>query len=243
MGLKRLVGCNIVRLDVVDSTNEKAKELLEETVPEGTVVLAGRQASGRGRYGRAWASPPGGLYLSIILKPEERNANLLSLLSGLPVARAIGTLGVAVRLKWPNDIVIGDKKVGGILCEGVYRHDTFFAIVGIGVNTANDIRRFPPDLAGVATTLRKETGRQLDNDSFLSDLIRLYDDFYRDYKHGRTGAMLGEYRKLCTILGTEVVVETAKGIVRGTASDISAAGALVILRGDTRTEIFEGTVR
>ncbi len=242
MQSKCMIPKNILRFDVVDSTNDKAKELLDRDIQEGTVVLADRQAAGRGRYGRAWASPPGGLYFSILLTPKERNAQLLSLLSGLPVVRTLRGFGIEASLKWPNDVLVHGRKICGILCEGVYRHDVYWAIVGIGVNVAVDLRRLPQNVQSTATSLRREMGRNVEPESVLADLLKEYDDFYATYVGQGAERLLMEYRGLCTTLGKDVVIETAKGRISGNAIDVSPVGALVLDTGGKRMEIFEGTL-
>jgi BirA family biotin operon repressor/biotin-[acetyl-CoA-carboxylase] ligase len=242
MESRRIIPKNILKFDVVDSTNDKAKELLDRDTKEGTVVLASRQAAGKGRYGRAWASPPGGLYFSILLTPKERNVQLLSLLSGLPVARTLRGFGIEASLKWPNDVLVHGLKVCGILCEGVYRHDVYWAIVGIGVNVVTDLRRVPKDVQSTATSLKREIGGSFEPESVLTALLREYDDFYATYVRQGTERLLAEYRGLCSTLGKSVVIEMAKGRMRGNAVDISEAGALVLDSAGKRTEIFEGTI-
>lgn len=237
-----MIGKTTVRMKVVDSTNEKAKEMLDDVLEEGTVIVAERQAAGRGRYGRAWSSPPGGIYISIVLKPSERNVQLLSLLSGLPVVRTLRLHGVDARLKWPNDVMVGEKKIAGILCEGVHRRDSFWAIVGIGINTAPDLGRLPPDVRTEATSIKNETSQDVDNDRFVERLLAEYDAFYAAYRSGETTRLLAEYRGICATLGKSVVIETAKGRVKGTARDVTALGALVVEDAGKRVEVFEGTV-
>jgi len=237
-----MIPSEIFRFDIVDSTNDRAKEMLDQDLREGAVIVAARQASGRGRYGRAWASPPGGLYLSIVLRPKEKKVQLLSLLSGLPVVRALRGLGIEASLKWPNDVLVNGKKICGILCEGVYRHEAFWAIVGIGVNVATDIRRLPKDVQSDATSLRRELGKDAEPESILENLLKEYDNFYDSYSHQGPERLLTEYRGLCTTLVKPVSVETAKGRISGTATDISPDGALVLERNGKKVEIFEGTL-
>src|SRR5256714_4319478 len=141
---RKVVGRTLWHYDNVESTNETAKELLEEDLEEGLVIWADRQSAGRGRQGRAWASPPGGLYASTILRPKETHAWLLGLLVGMPVVKALRHFGVFAGLKYPNDAVYQDRKIAGILSEGVYRRDTYHVIIGIGVNTHHDIERVAP---------------------------------------------------------------------------------------------------
>jgi len=98
----------ILRFDAVESTNDTAKELLGERAHEGTVVVAERQVAGRGRHGRAWFSPPGGLYCSVVLRPDDTNVPMLNLISGMPVVKALRHWAVLATLKWPNDVVFRD---------------------------------------------------------------------------------------------------------------------------------------
>ncbi len=233
----------ILRFDAVDSTNEAAKLLLGHGTDEGTVVVAKRQAAGKGRYGRAWASPPGGLYVSLVLRPEPRQVPVLGLLAGIPVAKALRHYGVFAGLKWPNDVVFMGKKIAGILSEGVYRGDAFYAVIGIGVNTGVDVDRLPEDVRARATTLKKEVAEYVDNDDFLEYMLRHFEDVVSRYRTGTGDRLVKDYRGLCTTIGKEVVVATPQGRLAGKAYDITPAGALVVMDSAGRkTEVVDGTV-
>src|SRR3972149_7360451 len=117
--------------------------MLEGDLEEGLGIWADRQSSGRGRQGRAWASPPGGLYASTILRPKEPHAWILGLLMGMPVVKALRHFGVFAGLKYPNDAMYQDRKMAGILSEGVYRRDIYHVIVGVGVEPEGDLDRLP----------------------------------------------------------------------------------------------------
>ncbi|HKZ62954.1 MAG TPA: biotin--[acetyl-CoA-carboxylase] ligase, partial [Thermoplasmata archaeon] len=166
--MEPILGRRILRFDAVESTNDTAKELLGEGAEEGTVIVAERQVAGRGRHGRAWFSPPGGLYCSIVLKGDETSARLLTLATGIPVVKALRHWSVLATLKWPNDVVFRDRKIGGVLCEGVYRHDTYWVVAGIGVNTNVPLDRLPEEVRRTATSLKAETGIEVSNDEFLA---------------------------------------------------------------------------
>src|SRR5207244_11051524 len=185
---RKLVGRTVWHYDHVESTNETAKELLEEDLEEGLVLWADRQSAGRGRQGRAWASPPGGLYFSVILRPKETHAWILGLLVGMPVVKALRHFGVFAGLKYPNDAVYQDRKIAGILSEGVYRRDTYHVIVGIGVNTNVDLDRLPPDVQPTATTLKREVNLFVANDEFLDYLLNQIDDLYSGTGTRRTSS-------------------------------------------------------
>ena len=143
----------ILNLDVLDSTNAHLRRLAAEHTPLWTVVLAARQERGRGRVGRTWQSPLGNLHLSVLLPPPStERLTLVPLLLAVAVQQALADLGVAARLKWPNDLLVGDHKVAGILVETAFGGVPPGALVaGIGINVAT----VPPGVA-LATSLRRE---------------------------------------------------------------------------------------
>lgn len=238
-----LVGHRILYYDAVESTNDTAKALLGEGADEGTVVVASRQVAGRGRHGRAWFSPPGGLYLSIVLRPEPSHVQTLGLLSGMPVVKALRHVGVLGYLKWPNDVVFQERKIGGILSEGVHRDSEFYAIVGIGVNTNIPKERFPEEFRDRATSIRAEVPMFVANEEFLDYFLPHYDELYRRFRSGSRDWLVKEYRGLCRTLKREVEVDTGRGKVRGVAYDITPTGSLVVMdREGRRTEVSDGTV-
>jgi len=240
---RKVVGRTIRHFDVVESTNETAKELLEADVEEGLVIWADRQVSGRGRQGRAWASPLGGLYMSAILRPKEAHAWILGMLVGMPVIKALRHFGVLARLKYPNDAVYQDRKIAGILSEGVYRHETYYVVVGIGVNTNVDLEKLPPDVQPKATTIKREVSLFVANDEFLDYLLNQVDDLYSRYRNTRLEFLLKEYRGQCATIGKTVRATTAKGGVTGRAYDIAANGALIIMdEQGQRHEFVEGSL-
>ncbi len=241
--VESLIGREIFRFDTVESTNDTAKELLGDRAREGTVIVAERQVSGRGRHGRAWASPPGGLYCSIVLTPDPRHVQLLNLVSGMPVVKALRHWSVLATLKWPNDVVFRDRKIGGILCEGVHRHDTFYVVAGIGVNTNVPLDRLPAEAGGGATSLKAETGTEVSNDEFLEYMLREYEKVYKASQSGARNVLARDYMALCTTIRQRVEVATPEGKVRGTAIEVTPLGALVLVDDSgVRTEVADGSV-
>lgn len=237
------VGRTVWHYDAVDSTQDTAKELLESDTPEGLVVWADRQAAGRGRHGRAWASPPGGLYFSFVLRPKGSHAHLLGLLMGIPLVKALRHFGVLAGLKWPNDAVYQDRKIAGILSEGVYRREVHYVVVGIGVNTNLDVDRLPPDVRERATSLKREVSLFVANEEFLDYFLNHADQHYSRYRNTPTEILLKDYRGQCQTIGRRVSVETPKGRVVGLGVDIGPQGSLVVLddRG-SKHDIVDGTV-
>ncbi len=241
---RKVVGRTVVHHDVLESTNETAKELLETDVEEGLVVWADRQAAGRGRHGRAWASPLGGLYASAILRPKAADAWVIGLLMGMPVIKALRHFGVLAGLKYPNDAVYQDRKIAGILSEGVYRHDVYHVIVGVGVNTNVDLEKLPADVQPKATTLKREVNLFVANDEFLDYLLNQMDDLYSRYRNTRTEFLLKDYRGQCTTIGKRVAATTVKGTVTGRAYDVATNGALIIMDDkNEKHEFVEGNLK
>lgn len=148
----------------VGSTNDVARRLAEEEdAPGGTVVLAAEQTEGRGREGRSWLSPPGGVYLSVLFRPDELpNPDLLPLLAGLGVVRRLDEAfpGLAPELKWPNDVMVGDRKLGGVLCEAVWSEEgPRFVVAGAGLNV-RPLEEEPSGSGAGATSLDGERAEE-----------------------------------------------------------------------------------
>ena len=240
---RNVVGRTMWHYDVVESTNDTAKELLGEDVPEGLVVWADRQAAGKGRHGRAWSSPPGGLYFSIVLRPKEPHAQVLGLLAGLPLVKALRHFGVFAVLKWPNDAIFQGRKLAGILSEGVYRRETYHVILGVGINTNLDLERLPQEVRPRATSLKREVNLFVANEECLEYFLDQMDDVYSRYRHTPTPLLMKEYRGACGTIGKRVSVETPKGKIVGKAFDVTPAGALVVQDDrEERHEIVDGSV-
>jgi BirA family biotin operon repressor/biotin-[acetyl-CoA-carboxylase] ligase len=241
---RKVAGRTIWHFDAVESTNETAKELLEEDIEEGLVIWADRQSSGRGRRGRAWASPPGGLYTSTIFRPKETHAWILGLLMGMPVVKALRHFGVFAGLKYPNDAVYQDRKIAGILSEGVYRRDRYHVIVGIGVNTNVGLDQLPADVRARATSLKKEVNLFVANDEFLDYLLDQMDDLYSRYRNTRIEFLLKDYRGQCTTIGKRVAATTPERTLTGKAYDIAQNGALVIIDDqNAKHEFVDGELK
>jgi BirA family biotin operon repressor/biotin-[acetyl-CoA-carboxylase] ligase len=141
----------IHRLGSIPSTMDHLHRLAERGAAAGTAVVAGEQTAGRGSRGRPWHSTRGGLWLSVLARPERQGVELLSLRAGLAIAQALDEAGVAVALKWPNDLMWGERKIGGVLCEARWVGDApAWVTIGVGLNVRNAI---PPELAGAAAAL------------------------------------------------------------------------------------------
>jgi len=230
----KLFGKRVYHFFKTDSTNRVAMELGYAGEPEGAVILAEEQTAGRGRSGRSWHSERGaGLYVTLLLRPRLSpvQAPLLTMLAGLSAHSAIqAQTGLSAELKWPNDILMDGKKVGGILTE-MHAEPTQvrFVIVGIGINTNQE--KFPHDIASLATSLRKESGR---THSRLELLVRLLNEFESDYNRFlREGAryVVDRFERVSSFAsGKRVRVETGFVTYFGTTAGLSSDGLLQVKR-------------
>ncbi len=202
---------------LVGSTNDWAKSLAAAGAPEGTLCWADAQSAGRGRRGRSWLSPTGGLYLSLVLRPDLPPVAIprLTPMAAVAVARAIGP---AVAIKWPNDVLLDGRKVCGILSE--LHGDPAAVILGIGVNVAA-----APDLAAVPTA---GSLRAPDRIALLRAVLAETDACYDGLLAGAWPALLDEWRRRSCTLGQEVTVTGAFGQATGLAVDVDADGALLL---------------
>ncbi len=227
---------------MVDSTNEEAKTLIADGAKPWTAVVAEKQVAGKGRFGRYWASPRGGLYVSVILREELERTPLLSMAASLAVVDALEGWNVRADVKWPNDVQIGGAKVAGILVEGLVRPEGYWAVVGIGVNSDVREEKLGGRLDKPATTLRHELGHAVDNEELLSRVLKAFKAYAE--RSPDPSSIVEAYQERCATLGRDVVIETATGVVRGKAVGVRASGALVVQHpSGEETEVADGTVR
>ncbi len=233
-GLGRLAG-DVRYFPTIGSTNDAAAALAAGAGREGTVVCADRQTAGRGRRGRTWFSPPGsGLYVSVILTPAHsvdagRATTTMTLAAGVALAEAIQRItGLAPDIKWPNDLMVGRRKLAGILAEAVAAGSRIEAIVvGYGVNVASTA--LPPDLADRATSLETELGRAVDRAALFAGTLAALSRRYDDLLAGRFDAILDAWRARAPgSVGARVSWESPSGPLAGTTAGIDESGALLV---------------
>lgn len=216
-------GVPLVRLGVVESTNEVARLLSAAGAPEGAVVLAGRQTRGRGRLGRVWVAPEGGLWCSVVLRPRgQAPPGLLSLAAGVAAAEAIErTTGMRAGLKWPNDVMLGGRKACGVLIEGVLGA----AVAGFGINVRVPLEQLPPDVAVGATSLHLQAGRPVDPQAVLEALLDRFAAQYEEWLAGGAGIVEAWTGRDLT-RGRPVRVAMPGGTLEGRAEGIEQDGSL-----------------
>lgn len=215
----------------VSSTNEVAKELAIKGAHEGVVVLAEIQSEGRGRCGRSWFSPEGGLWLSIIMRPKIRvdEAYKLTFIVAVSVANALIKYGLCPLIKWPNDVLVNGKKISGILTEINSKNDCIeFAVVGIGINLNNIISKSAAKHGFSAVSLRECLDERVDSDKFLRFLLNEIEDRYVEFSCIGFESILEEWKKHSYVLNRVVEVYESGVRFSGLAFGIDENGALLI---------------
>lgn len=241
------LGSRLVHLTEIASTMDEARRLALEGAPEGTVVVADRQTGGRGRLGRSWFSAPGSLLATVVLRPAAgtQTLSLVPLAAGLSLARAIEKLLQApARIKWPNDLWIEGRKVGGILVESRFEGDApDYVLVGLGVN--GDVRadEFPPELREEITSLSAWAGRHVCMPALLKIFLEDFEHVVDELWSGVRSGILDAVALRSAILHQQVRVETAAGPVEGTATHLGPGGELGIETESGNVLLAEGDCR
>ena len=221
----------------IDSTNTAAFDAAAAGAPDGTVIAADSQRAGHGRRGRLWHSPPGrNLYLSILLRPPLPSAVTAALpfLAAVAARDAIRDVtGLAAQTKWPNDLLIHERKIGGVLVKTRRQGTrTLLAVVGIGLNVNWPRRAMPPPLQEIASSLQTERGRLVSRSRLLAALLNRFDDGYRRLCRDGSAALMAAWSRSCLTLQQLVLVSTADGPLDGRAEAVDRAGRLTLRHGD-----------
>ena len=242
----RVIGRRLLFYETLPSTMDEAARLGAEGAEEGTVIVAEEQTAGRGRFRRDWVSPKGNLLFSILLRPSLYSMRYLSILAGVAAARAVASAtGLTPTIKWPNDVRVGGKKVGGILVESSLEGNRVnYAVVGIGINVEFDPATMS-EIADTATGLNKELGGPVSREQLLRHALQEADSLYHDLQQG--SPPLDEWRGLLDTLGRQVTVQVSRPgaeagtvdrgrVYSGMAEDVDAAGNL-LLRTQTGSRV------
>lgn len=238
----KVIGKKILFFEEVDSTNNKAKQIaLEEK--EGTVVISEMQTSGRGRRGREWQSPKGGIYISFILKPNvsPERAPQLTLVSSLALVETLNSMdgNLNAKIKWPNDVLIKGKKISGILTElSADMEKINHIVVGVGVNINTDINSLPEN----ATSLKCEMKEEVSVKLFLKSFLQHYDSVYQEYLDGGINQIIQRWKDNSDTLGKNVKIIGINETYEGLAKDIDENGALVLRIDNKEIKVYSGDV-
>ena len=240
----KFIGKKIYYFDVLPSTMDMATELGIKGAPEGTLVLAEAQAQGRGRLGRSWLSPKyKGIYMSLILKPNilPNSAPVLTLLTAVSICEAIKEFtGLDIRIKWPNDLLLSNKKLGGILTELNAEMDaTRFIVIGIGLNVNNEGKTLPPG----ATSLKEQKEENINRIGLLQEMLRKLEANYLLFQEEGSQPIIEKWRNYSLTLGKRVKISCHKEHREGEAIDIDTDGGLLIRKDSGLVEkIMAGDV-
>jgi BirA family biotin operon repressor/biotin-[acetyl-CoA-carboxylase] ligase len=226
-------GTRVYVFSQVASTNEVAYRLALNGAQEGAVVVAESQTKGKGRMGRRWESPGGlNIYLSIILRPTilPSKAPLITLMAAVACAEAIGEVaGFVPAIKWPNDLLIGRKKLGGILAEADMELDRInFIVVGIGVNVNMHRSDFSTSIRDAATSLQEALGREVARIDLIQAILRQLEAWYARLALGKELEIRSRWEELSLVKGQEIKVAFMGEVVKGTALEVDEDGALLV---------------
>jgi len=228
------------------STNDLAHRLALEGALHGETVVAEHQTAGRGRRGRTWVSPPGkNLYLSVVLRPElpPQRAPELTFVAAVAVAEALGDANVPARIKWPNDVEVGGKKLAGILTELHAEPDRVSAVIlGIGVNLNLAAEDLPAELRSTATSARIVRGEPVPRALFAAALLGKLEQWYDRHAEQGFEPICDRWRELTSTLDREVRVRTGGRELVGRAQDVDDSGALLVAVGDSLERVVAGDV-
>lgn len=239
----KIIGKKIYQLESISSTNEYAKKLAKNNNPEGTIIIAEKQTKGKGRKQRHWSSPKDGLWFSIILRPKipPSQAMQVTMCAACALAEAIQKhTHLTPSIKWPNDLLLNNKKVCGILTELAAEIDEIrYIIVGIGLNVNN---KLPNQLQKISTSLKEETKTNVKITPLLITLLELFEDYYQAIKNENTELIRKTWLKYSSTIGSKVKVETEKETITGKAINLGKQGELIIQTNNEEKRIITGDI-
>lgn len=235
----------------IDSTNEAALQWAREGAPHGAIVTAQTQSAGRGRRGRDWVSPPDcGLYLSLILRPQNETGQVahLTMLAALAASCALEKqTGLRVDVKWPNDVLLRGRKIGGILSEAEFKQGDAasaldFVVVGLGLNINFSAHELPERPIFPASSLLIESGRTWEIETILAACLESLQTLLTDYELGLWDAIRQRFVASCIGIGEAVTVRLENETFQGLATGIDPQGALLVATGSGLRPVLAGDV-
>jgi BirA family biotin operon repressor/biotin-[acetyl-CoA-carboxylase] ligase len=229
----RLVFKRLLHFPKLQSTNAYLKALAAIGEPEGLILLADEQTAGMGRLDRVWHSPKGGLYLSLLVRPMSITASdlpLITLTTGIAVAKVFNSaLGLDAKLKWPNDVLLDNRKVSGILVESAFiGNDIEYAVIGIGINANVPSLGFPKSLGSRVTSLQEKRNQPIELPRLFEYIVGQLEFWYLKLRDKGFKAINPHYRRLCTTLGKQVTIDLDEKQVTGLVKGLNADGSLIV---------------
>lgn len=228
-----VMGSNLEIIKSTVSTQEDARQRAELGAPEGTVIIAEEQTGGKGRMGRKWFSPYGkGIWMSVVLRPQQplEYTSQLTLLTGVAVCRAIRkTTNLQVGIKWPNDILLNQHKISGILLESTVEDKVVrYCIAGIGISANVDAEDYPEELRDIATSLKIAIGSSVDRTLLITAVLDEFEKLYQLYNQEGFLPIASLWEALSVTINQEVTINTPQGVREGIAVGLDPSGALLV---------------
>lgn len=221
-------------LEQTDSTNTVAMNWAKEGAPEGAIVVADFQTAGRGRLGRSWFGKPGAsIHLSLVLRPKinVEAIGLLNLAAAVAVCRALAQHEFESKIKWPNDVLINERKVCGILAETHFDRGSVSSVVlGVGINVNLRAEDLPEEIAATATSLLIQSAKQFDRIEIIAGFLNAFGNLYSALP-SKPDYVVDAYRPLCSTLGRQVRIEMSDRVIEGRVSEVDSTGTLILESG------------
>ena len=236
-------GANLYYFENLESTNTIAEQLAKQDAAEGTIVLANKQTGGKGRNSRVWYSPADcNLYVSIIVRPQAAKLHFVPFLAGIALVKTLGYLGLNADLKWPNDVLVSQKKISGILIQSSFEQNVLKnAIVGIGINV--NLTEFPSNLEETATSMKRELGYAIDRELLLASFLLEFESVYEKMNEVSWRDLKSEVEQHSSILRNCLVIVNENGkMFEGETAGLDFYGGLILQMGPERKVIYAGDV-
>jgi BirA family transcriptional regulator, biotin operon repressor / biotin---[acetyl-CoA-carboxylase] ligase len=235
----KIFGRKIYYYSETGSTNDEAFSLGKACAPEGTGVIADSQSGGKGRFGRSWHSPRGAnIYTSVILRPQMESSEIsrIPIMAGVAVAEVLDAFCPGkISLKWPNDVLLNDKKVCGILSTAkITAGKIDFIVLGIGINVNMSGNQFSEEIRDSATSLFVETGRELSREELIISLYENLEKWYKQLTQKEFGCIKEKWLNLTPMIGQDVQVVFQDEIIAGKAAGIDDDGSLILMAGGNK---------
>ncbi|MEE8404809.1 MAG: biotin--[acetyl-CoA-carboxylase] ligase [candidate division Zixibacteria bacterium] len=243
----KIIGKPMASFKSLKSTNDLASQMAAGCTGEGEVITSEKQTLGRGRLGRSWHSPEKvGAYVSIILRPKMSpdKAPGLSIMTALAAAETFEKYCPGkVKIKWPNDILLGNRKVAGVLTELFTKQNKInYVVVGIGININQKQTDFPQTIRKLATSLRQVSGKKINRAELTAEFLEHFEKEYKSYPKSQLGGSLKRIRAYSSLLGQTITLKTGDKSLTGQAIDIDRTGALIVEVDGEKVTVSGGEV-
>ena len=227
----RIVGRRVLYYPELPSTMDEAARLGNEEAEEGAVVVAEKQSAGRGRQGRSWVSQPGNLLVSVLFRPTLETLPFVNIISGIAAARSVRKVtGLDVKIKWPNDLLIGGRKAAGILAESaIVGNSVWYAVLGVGMNVSLDTKQIE-EISPFAISVNSAAGKEVPREDLLRQFLMDLDSLYIALNNGESP--MQEWQGMLETIGQRLVATWGDDTYHGVAEDTDELGNLILRQDD-----------